>query len=60
MESWRSELQSKNRKKIAATIASPNENSEIFSEGWEEALEREKNINVGSVASEYFLLELLI
>ncbi|KAL5529865.1 SEC27 [Sanghuangporus sanghuang] len=44
VSSWRNELESKGRKKLAATIASPAENPELFSEGWEETLEREKVI----------------
>lgn len=32
------------RPKIAETIASPSENPELFTEGWEEALEREKGL----------------
>jgi coatomer subunit beta' len=41
-EAWKSELKSKNRPKIAAGIASPAENEDLFEEGWEDALSREE------------------
>ena len=45
VSSWRSGLESKNRKKLAKTIASPDENPELFEEGWESALERQKGVS---------------
>jgi coatomer subunit beta' len=41
VDAWRGELQTKNRPKIAAGIAHPADNAELFEEGWEEALGRE-------------------
>lgn len=43
VQSWQKSLEDENRSKLAAAIASPTENPELFSEGWEEALEREKD-----------------
>ena len=42
VDAWRDDLAGKNRKKLAETIASPLEQADLF-EGWEEALEEEKN-----------------
>jgi len=42
VSAWREELNAKNRPKIAASIAHPEENAELFTEGWENALERER------------------
>ncbi|EIN11093.1 coatomer beta' subunit [Punctularia strigosozonata HHB-11173 SS5] len=44
-DAWKSELKSKNRSKIAASIASPAENEDIFEEGWADALSREEAIH---------------
>jgi coatomer subunit beta' len=41
---WRAELRNKNRPKIAASVAHPGENAELFEEGWEEALGREEEV----------------
>ncbi|EGN94961.1 hypothetical protein SERLA73DRAFT_76979 [Serpula lacrymans var. lacrymans S7.3] len=41
VDTWREELKTKNRPKIAAAIAHPSENTGLFEEGWEEALSRE-------------------
>ncbi|TDL30082.1 coatomer protein [Rickenella mellea] len=41
VDAWRTGLESKNRKKLAALVASPTENADLFEEGWEQALERE-------------------
>ena len=41
---WQAELRSKNKPKIAASIAHPNENTDLFDEGWEEALTREEEL----------------
>lgn len=43
VQAWRTDLQAKNRPKIAAAIASPQENPELFEEGWSEALAREQS-----------------
>jgi len=41
VDAWRGELQTKNKGKIAGSIAHPSVNGELFEEGWEEALARE-------------------
>ena len=41
VDAWRTELTSKGRKKLAEAVASPDTNSELFTEGWEEALGKE-------------------
>ncbi len=41
VQAWRGDLQAKKRTKIAAGIADPTANPELFEEGWEEALQRE-------------------
>lgn len=43
--SWKTQLQSKNRTKIADAIADPSINPELFEENWAGALQREKEIN---------------
>jgi len=43
--SWKTQLQSKNRTKIADAIADPSINPELFEEDWAGALQREKEIN---------------
>lgn len=47
-KTWRSDLEAKKKPKLAALIADPEENPEAFSEGWEETLEREKQIASGA------------
>ena len=42
MDAWKSDLETKDRKKLAASVASPEEDPELFSEGWPDVLEREK------------------
>ena len=42
VQAWKSELTTKNRSKIAAKIADPTEQPELFEEGWEDAVAREK------------------
>ena len=42
VQAWKSELISKKRTKVAATIADPSSNPELFEEGWEEVLAREE------------------
>ena len=44
--SWKTQLQSKNRTKIADAIADPSINPELFEEDWAGALQREKEINM--------------
>ena len=42
MGAWKSDLETKGRKKLAEAVASPDTYSELFTEGWEEALGKEK------------------
>ncbi|KIM41967.1 hypothetical protein M413DRAFT_27504 [Hebeloma cylindrosporum] len=42
VEAWKSDLVAKKRSKVAATIADPATNSEMFEEGWEDVLAREE------------------
>ncbi|CAL1699921.1 unnamed protein product [Somion occarium] len=42
VQAWKADLTSKKRSKIAAKIADPLEHPELFEEGWEDALFREK------------------
>jgi hypothetical protein len=44
VDAWRGELQAKNRPKIAAGIAHPADNPDLFEEGWEEALKQEQKV----------------
>jgi len=44
VNAWRAELRSKNKPKVAASVAHPIENTDLFEEGWEEALSREEGI----------------
>ncbi|KAF8642799.1 hypothetical protein AX16_009432 [Volvariella volvacea WC 439] len=44
VEAWKKDLTSKKRPKIAAGVADPVKNGDLFEEGWEEALERERSI----------------
>lgn len=39
---WRADLESKNKSKLADTIADPADNPELFEEGWDAALEKEQ------------------
>jgi len=48
---WRTELRSKNKPKVAASIAHPVENAELFEEGWQEALGREEEVRAGEQSS---------
>ena len=41
VETWREDLISRNRPKLAARIASPSEQPNVFEEGWEDVLEAE-------------------
>ncbi|KAF9477857.1 coatomer protein [Pholiota conissans] len=42
VSAWKADLTEKKRSKIAATIADPATNPELFEEGWEEALAKEE------------------
>ncbi|KAH8092503.1 coatomer beta [Cristinia sonorae] len=42
VDAWHEDLKSKGRPKIAATIADPRQNPELFEEGWDDALARDK------------------
>ncbi|KAF9463704.1 coatomer protein [Collybia nuda] len=44
VSAWKEELLSKNRPKIAASVADPSTNPELFEEGWEEALASSKDV----------------
>ncbi|KAF8967534.1 coatomer protein [Flammula alnicola] len=44
VSAWKSELEAKSRSKIAATIADPSTNPELFEEGWAEALAKEEEL----------------
>lgn len=48
---WRAELRSKKKPKIAASVAHPIENGDLFEEGWEEALGREEEIRAAHVVN---------
>ncbi|TFK63457.1 coatomer protein [Pluteus cervinus] len=41
VDAWKADLLSKNRPKIAASIAHPDQNSDLFEEDWADALSRE-------------------
>jgi len=47
--SWKTQLQSKNRTKIADAIADPSINPELFEEDWAGALQREKEIGMSQI-----------
>lgn len=42
VDAWRAELKTKGRTRLAAAVAHPGENPELFEEGWEGALGREQ------------------
>jgi len=42
VSAWKEDLRAKNRPKVAASIAHPDEHAEFFSEGWQDALQREQ------------------
>lgn len=44
IDAWHGDLTSKGRTKIASVVADPRENPELFEEGWEDALGREKTV----------------
>ncbi|KAG7447824.1 coatomer protein [Guyanagaster necrorhizus] len=41
VNAWQADLKTKNRPKIAASVAHPEENADLFEEGWEDALTKE-------------------
>lgn len=50
VDAWRAELRSKNKPKIAASVAHPVENGELFEGEWEEALSREEEMRSAHAA----------
>ena len=54
VQAWKSELTSKKRTKIAAIIADPSANPELFEEGWEEVLAREETHGGGTFHCFFF------
>ena len=54
VQAWKSELNSKKRTKIAATIADPSSNPELFEEGWEAVLAREETHANGASYCYYY------
>ncbi|KIJ57284.1 hypothetical protein M422DRAFT_57615 [Sphaerobolus stellatus SS14] len=48
-EAWKSSLVTGGKKKLAAIIADPTENPELFEEGWADALAREKELGQPAV-----------
>ncbi|KAF9034097.1 coatomer protein [Panaeolus papilionaceus] len=44
LAAWKAELTSKGRSKLAATIADPAVNADLFEEGWEDALAKEEEL----------------
>lgn len=49
VETWREDLNSNNRPKLAARIASPSEQPDAFAEGWEDVLEAERSSRLDGV-----------
>jgi len=49
VETWREDLISRNRPKLAARIASPSEQPDSFGEGWEDVLEAERSSKADGV-----------
>ncbi|KAF8876230.1 coatomer protein [Mucidula mucida] len=47
VDAWQGDLKSKDRPKVAASIAHPGTNPELFEEGWEQALAKESESAVG-------------
>ncbi|KAG6836087.1 hypothetical protein H0H93_011499 [Arthromyces matolae] len=48
VEAWKADLQSKKRPKLAAAIADPASNPELFEEGWEQVLAAENHVRHSS------------
>ncbi len=44
VDAWQGDLKSKDRPKVAASIAHPGTNPELFEEGWEQALAKESGM----------------
>jgi len=56
---WKTDLVTRGKKKIAEAVADPSGNPELFEEGWEDALAREKGVEqpaVNGVGGMYFIL----
>ncbi|KAF7356710.1 Coatomer subunit beta' [Mycena venus] len=51
VDAWHAELEAKKRPKIAAAVAHPNKNADLFEEGWEDALALEQGQEPSSPAS---------
>ena len=51
VQAWRGDLEAKKRTKLAAAVADPTANPELFEEGWEEALQREASAPAPGAAS---------
>jgi len=47
VERWKGSLEESGKSKIAMKLASPEEHSDLFDEGWSEALAREKEVAKG-------------
>ncbi|KAK0207142.1 coatomer protein [Desarmillaria ectypa] len=41
VDAWQADLKAKNRPRVAASVAHPSANADLFEEGWEDALARE-------------------
>jgi coatomer subunit beta' len=52
VDAWKADLKAKQRPKIAAAIATPADNSDLFEEGWEAALALESGVGVNGTAEE--------
>ncbi|KAJ8454501.1 hypothetical protein ONZ45_g19281 [Pleurotus djamor] len=50
VDAWKNDLKSKGRPKIAAAIAHPSQNSDLFEEGWSDALAHENQVSQESAA----------
>lgn len=47
VDAWHADLKVKGRPKIAASVAHPSKHADLFEEGWEDALEKEKQSGSG-------------
>ncbi|KAK0190304.1 coatomer protein [Armillaria mellea] len=48
VDAWQADLKTKNRPKIAASVAHPSTNADLFEEGWKDALAKESDSGAGS------------
>ncbi|PFH50394.1 hypothetical protein AMATHDRAFT_145122 [Amanita thiersii Skay4041] len=55
VDSWKSELTSKGRSKIAASIAHPSANQDLFEEGWDDVMAQEEALRGQSVECRFFV-----